>query len=82
MLISVVTVCLDSIATIGDTLASVAAQQGAEVEHVVIDGGSTDGTLTLPQRHAGRISTLVSEPDARLFDAMNKGILRATGEVI
>ena len=82
MLISVVTVCLNSISTIGDTLASVAAQRDAEVEHIVIDGGSTDGTLDMLHRHGGRIATLVSEPDQGLFDAMNKGLRRATGDVV
>ena len=82
MLISIVTVCLDSIATIGDTLASINGQRGAQIEHVVIDGGSTDGTVAFLQRHADRIATLVSERDQGLFDAMNKGIRHATGEVI
>lgn len=82
MLISVVTVCLNSISTIGDTLASVAVQRDANVEHIVIDGGSTDGTLDMLHRHGGRIATLVSELDQGLFDAMNKGLRRATGDVV
>ncbi|MBI4995398.1 MAG: glycosyltransferase [Rhodocyclales bacterium] len=82
MRISIVTVCYNAVATIGDTLASVATQSHPDVEHIVIDGGSTDGTQALVERQGSRVSAFVSEPDRGIYDAMNKGIDLATGEVI
>lgn len=85
-LVSVVTVCWNSAATIEQTLRSVAAQVGPVVEHILIDGGSTDGTLAIIDRFRAQagspISTVVSEPDRGIYDAMNKGIALARGEVI
>jgi glycosyltransferase involved in cell wall biosynthesis len=79
--ISVVTVAYNAAATIGDTLRSVAAQAG-EVEHIVIDGGSTDGTAAVVAAHARPGTIFVSEPDGGLYDAMNKGAALATGDLI
>ncbi|OWK27836.1 glycosyltransferase family 2 protein [Sphingomonas dokdonensis] len=81
MKITVVTVCYNAAQTIADTLQSVAAQRGVEVEHVVIDGGSTDDTLAIVSRFP-HVATVVSEPDKGIYDAMNKGLARATGDVI
>ncbi len=81
MKISVVTVAYNAAATIADTLRSVAAQAG-DVEHIVIDGGSTDGTADLVTAHARPGTVFVSEPDGGLYDAMNKGRARATGGII
>lgn len=78
---SVVTVCFNSAATIGDTLASVAAQRGVAVEHIVIDGGSTDGTMEIVRRRP-HVTVAVSEPDKGPYDAMNKGLARATGDYV
>lgn len=83
MKITVITVCYNAGATIRDCLESVAAQTHGDVEHWVIDGASTDGTaekLAAWQEEFG--FRFVSEPDAGLYDAMNKGIDRATGDVI
>ncbi len=80
--VSVVTVCLDAAATLGRTLASVAAQTWPAVEHIVIDGGSTDGTLEVLARHGRHVAAVVSEPDRGIYDAMNKGVARATGDVL
>lgn len=80
--ISVVTVCFNSVDTVEDTIRSVLAQTHAEVEHVIIDGGSTDGTLDVLARYRDRIDTVVSEPDQGIYDAMNKGIRRATGQMV
>jgi glycosyltransferase involved in cell wall biosynthesis len=80
--LSVVTVCRNAAPTIEDTLRSVAAQTYPEVEHIVVDGGSTDGTLDIIQRHRSRIATLISEPDRGIYDAMNKGIAAATGDIV
>lgn len=82
MRISVVTVCFNSKSTIEQTLVSVAAQTHPDVEHIVIDGGSTDGTLAVLDRYRSGLAQLVSEPDRGLYDAMNKGWARATGEVV
>lgn len=81
MKISVVTVVLNAASTINDALSSVASQNYCDVEHIVIDGGSTDGTLEILQQHEA-IDRLISEPDNGLYDAMNKGIQLATGDVI
>ena len=82
MKISIITVCYNSAATIEDTLQSVANQNYNNIEHIVIDGGSTDGTLEILDRYRSKIACLVSEPDAGLYDAMNKGIARASGDII
>jgi glycosyltransferase involved in cell wall biosynthesis len=80
--ISIITVCLNAAATIRDAVESVAAQSYPEIEHIVIDGGSTDGTMELLKSSNGRISRLVSEKDEGLYYAMNKGAGLCTGEVI
>jgi glycosyltransferase involved in cell wall biosynthesis len=78
---SIVTPCLNAEATIGQTLASVRKQSGVELEHVVVDGGSTDATMDLV-RAAGGDVRFVSEPDRGLSDAMNKGIAMARNDVV
>ena len=80
--ISVITVCWNSAATIARTLASVAVQDWPDVEHIVIDGGSTDGTTGIVAERGGHVVHFVSELDAGIYDAMNKGIALATGDVI
>lgn len=82
MKISVVTVTWNSAATVADTLRSVNTQTHPDVEHIVIDGGSTDATLDIVRSEGRRVSTLVSEPDRGIYDAMNKGLRLATGEVV
>ena len=80
--ISVITVCFNSAGTIERTLASVASQTWNAIEHIVIDGCSTDGTLDIAKRFDSTVSKLVSEPDNGIYDAMNKGLRLATGEII
>ncbi|HEY6896908.1 MAG TPA: glycosyltransferase family 2 protein [Rhodocyclaceae bacterium] len=82
MKISVITIAYNSADTIGDTLRSIAAQGYPEVEHVVVDGGSTDATLDLVKQLGSRVGKLVSEKDRGIYDAMNKGIALASGDVI
>lgn len=79
---SVITVCLNAAAHIAACLQSVLDQDYAEVEHVIIDGASTDGTQDIVRRLSGRVSKFVSEPDGGIYDAMNKGIGHATGDYI
>ncbi len=80
MKISVITVAFNSAATIGATLASIAAQTHSDLEHIVIDGGSTDGTQDLVRRLGRAGCVLVSEHDGGIYDAMNKGLRLATGD--
>jgi len=82
MKISIVTVCYNSEATIRDTLASIAAQDWGDIEHIIIDGGSKDGTLTILRDYARDGVRIVSEPDKGIYDAMNKGLRLATGDTI
>lgn len=82
MKISVITVCFNSAATITDTLRSVAGQTHPDVEHVIVDGGSRDDTVTLAQTHGRNGKIILSEPDKGIYDAMNKGLRLATGDVI
>ncbi len=82
--VSVVTVTYNSAATLADTLRSVAEQTHRDLEHVIVDGGSTDGTLALVRAAAAEDPRVVwhSEPDHGVYDAMNKGIARARGALI
>lgn len=82
MKVSVITICRNAREGIARTLESVAFQSYGNIEHIVIDGASTDGTLEVLERHRDRVATLVSEPDGGIYDAMNKGLARATGDVI
>jgi glycosyltransferase involved in cell wall biosynthesis len=78
--ITVVTPCLNAAATIGECLASVRSQDHPLVEHVVVDGGSTDGTVELLEAAEG--ITWVSESDGGRVDAANKGVAMSSGEVV
>lgn len=82
MKISIITVTFNSAATVADTLASVERQTHRDIEYIVIDGGSTDQTLSIVGSGIRRVDTLVSEADAGIYDAMNKGIGVASGDVI
>jgi glycosyltransferase involved in cell wall biosynthesis len=82
MKISVVTVVLNNVDTIEQTILSVHSQQHGNVEHIIVDGGSTDGTLEIIDRHSEKFSRVLVEPDSGIYDAMNKGISLATGEVV
>lgn len=80
--ISIVTITYNSAATIEDTICSVTAQDYPALEYVIIDGGSTDGTLDIIQKYRDRIQIIISEPDNGISDAFNKGVTHATGEII
>lgn len=82
MKVSIITVAYNSGATIEDTIASVRAQDYGDIEYIVIDGGSTDSTAEIIERHRDRVDVFVSEPDRGIYDAMNKGVALATGEVV
>ena len=80
--ITVVTVAYKAVRTIIDTIRSVDAQDYPHVEHIIIDGASPDGTAEIVQQNPGRVCRFVSEPDGGIYDAMNKGIAMATGDLI
>lgn len=82
MKISIITVSLNSAATIEDTILSVHQQAYAEREHIVIDGMSQDATLSVVDRHREKIAICASESDAGIFDAMNKGLALASGDIV
>lgn len=82
MKISLITVCYNSGKTIEDTFKSVQSQSYKDIEYIVIDGGSKDNTLELINQYKEIIDYSVSEKDNGLYDAMNKGIEKATGDVI
>jgi len=79
MRVSVITVCYNAIQGIEKTITSVLSQSYPEIEYIVIDGGSKDGTVDVIQKYADRIDYFVSEPDGGIYDAMNKGIRVAAG---
>lgn len=82
MKFSIITVCLNSAATIRDTLDSIERQSYQNVEHIVIDGASTDGTQAIVRERARRVANFLSEPDGGIYAAMNKGLQLASGNVI
>ena len=80
--VSIITVTYNAELLIERTLESVFALQYPSVEYIVIDGGSTDRTMEIVARHGGRIGHVVCEPDKGIYDAMNKGLARATGDYV
>jgi glycosyltransferase len=82
MKITVITVVFNGARTITDCLASVARQTHPDIEHIVIDGASTDGTADLVRSSSARVARFISEPDRGMYDAMNKALALATGEVV
>lgn len=83
MKITIITAVYNRERTIAAAFASLHAQTHPDIEHIIIDGGSTDGTLPILRAAAARPqTTLVSEPDGGIYDALNKGLVRATGDVI
>ena len=82
MKVSVITAVFNGRETVLDALRSVASQEHPEVEHVVIDGASSDGTAELLQARRGDIDVLVSEKDEGIYDALNKGVRLASGEIV
>lgn len=82
MKISIITVSFNSDKTIEDTLKSVVNQDYKDIEYIIIDGGSTDKTLDIVEQYKANIALVISEKDKGIYDAMNKGVARATGDVI
>lgn len=82
MKLSIITAVYNREATVGQAISSVAAQSYRDVEHLIIDGASTDGTLDAVQSLARPGMRVISEPDRGIYDALNKGIQAATGDVV
>lgn len=81
-LISVITVCYNSAASLVRALQSVADQDYSRIEHIIIDGASTDSTPAIIEHFRKRLAYVVSEPDQGIYDAMNKGLNRASGDIL
>lgn len=82
MKVSVITSCYNRAETIRGAIESVLAQDYPDIEFIVVDGASTDGSTEIIREYEGRISVIVSEPDHGMYEAINKGIRLATGDVI
>ena len=79
---SIITVTYNAEKVLEDTIQSIVTQSYKNVEYIIVDGGSTDGTLSIVNKYKEHIHTLVSEPDKGLYDAMNKGLKLATGDYV
>ncbi len=82
MKVSIITATYNSANTITDTLRSLEAQTYHDIEYIIIDGASKDNTLDVINRHCTRVTTIISEPDKGIYDALNKGINAATGKIV
>ncbi|MDQ3191485.1 MAG: glycosyltransferase [Bacteroidota bacterium] len=82
MKISIITISYNSAQTIEDTIQSVLSQDYPDIEYIIIDGKSTDSTIDIIEKYKTRISKFISEKDSGIYNAMNKGIKMATGDVI
>lgn len=82
MKISIITVVFNGVQTIKDTIESVLNQDNQKIEYIIVDGGSTDGTLGIIEKYKDKISNYISQPDKGIYNAMNKGLKLASGEII
>lgn len=82
MKVSIITATYNSAATIADTLQSLNAQSYQDIEYIIIDGASKDNTVDVIKQQCPRVTTIISEPDKGIYDALNKGIEAATGDII
>lgn len=82
MLVSIITPVLNSFQTIEECIKSVLSQTYRNIEHIIIDGGSKDGTLEVIEKYRDKIAKIISKPDNSMYDAINKGLRIAEGDVI
>lgn len=82
MKVSIITPCYNSVSTIGKTIDSIRSQTYIDIEYIVIDGGSLDGTFDILQNRKSEIDYLISEKDKGIYDAINKGLEIASGDII
>ena len=81
MKVSIITSCFNRKDTIGQAIESVLAQDYPDIEYIIVDGASSDGTMEVITRYGGKIARVISEPDGGMYEAVNKGIRVATGDV-
>ncbi|MFN5620599.1 MAG: glycosyltransferase family 2 protein [Flavobacteriales bacterium] len=82
MKVSIITITYNSAETVEDTIQSVLAQDYPNIEYIIVDGASKDATMSIVNRYQDKIATIHSEPDKGIYDAMNKGVRLATGDLI
>ena len=80
--ITIITVSYNAVKTIEQTISSVVNQSYPDIEYIIIDGGSTDGTVNVIRKYEDKIAYWISEPDGGIYDAMNKGVSAATGDYV
>lgn len=80
--ISMITVTFNCVNTVEQTIKSVLNQKSSDIEYIIVDGMSTDGTWEVINQYADRIDRIIHEPDTGIYDAMNKGIAASSGEII
>ena len=80
--VSIITVCYNSSETIENTIQSVVSQNYSNIEYIIVDGLSSDDTLKIVERYKNKIAKVISEKDNGIYDAINKGIAIATGDII
>lgn len=82
MKVSIITATFNSATTVHNTIESIIAQDYPDIEHIIVDGASKDDTIKIVSSYGNKISRIISEPDKGIYDAMNKGIEAATGNII
>lgn len=82
MKVSIITATYNSAVTIHDTLASLESQTYPDIEYIIVDGASKDNTLEVINHNCTRVNKIISEPDRGIYDALNKGIAAATGDIV
>lgn len=82
MKVSIITICYNRQATMAKAIESVLAQDYPNIEYIIIDGNSKDGTQAVIETYRDRIQTYISEPDKGMYDALNKGLALATGDIV
>lgn len=82
MKVTIITATYNSSQTIADTVCSLEKQTYPEIEYIIVDGASKDDTLQVIEQNCSRVSKIISEPDRGIYDALNKGIQAATGDII
>lgn len=82
MRVSIITVCYNAASTIEQTIKSVLGQTYRNIEYIIIDGNSTDGTVEILEQYKDKVSKIICEADSGIYNAMNKGIMISTGDII
>ncbi len=82
MKISIITVVFNAVQYLEKCICSVLEQKNVHIEYIIIDGGSTDGSLAILEKYKSHFSYFVSEPDKGMYDALNKGVRQSTGDII